>query len=49
VVLRREVAVERAEGDLCTVGDLAHLDRVVPAFRSELDRCVEDPFPAGQL
>ena len=49
VVLRREVAVDRAERDLRPSRDVAHLHRVVPALGGEVQRGVEDPTAARGL
>ena len=46
VVLRRVVAVERAERDLGAGRDVAHLHRVVAAGGGELDRGGDHALPA---
>ena len=45
LVLRRVVAVQRAQRDLGPRRDVAHLHRVVAALGRELDRGLEQPAP----
>ena len=49
VDLGREVAVERAEGDVGLLGDGAHLDGVEAALGGQRDGRVEDPLAAVPL
>ena len=48
-VLRAEVAVDGAEGDLGSRRDVAHLHCVVAALRRQLEGGVEDARPPGGL